>query len=203
MITAILWPLLPCINSVSLLYSIRSQTRVNIMAEGIFWKSNYGAVITPDLTVQEKELRDLFVKEFLFDHDPTAACIRCGFLEAYAQQYAIQFMGESYVRKQIAEQSKNGTPIGEDKVQDEQTKQTVLSSLFREANYRGAGSSHGSRVAALAKLATILGMDAPSKMEQTITHKGGVMAVPGIANMDEWEKQATANQSKLMNEAEK
>jgi len=172
------------------------------MTNGVFWKSNYGDVVAPDLTAPDKELRDLFVKEFLFDFDPTAACIRCGFLDEYAQQYAIQFMGEPYVRKQIAEQSQNGKAIGEDKVQDASTKQNVLTSLFREANYRGAGASHGSRVAALAKLATILGMDAPTKMEQTITHRGGVMAVPGIASIDDWEKQATANQDKLMSEAE-
>ena len=175
---------------------------VNIMTNGIFWKSTYGEAVTPELNAADTELRDLFVREFLFDFDPVAACLRCGFLESYAQQYAQQFMGESYVRKQIAEQSKKGSPVGEDKEKDEATKQHVLTSLFREANYRGPGASHGSRVAALAKIATIMGMDAPTKMEQTITHKGGVMAVPGIASIEDWEQKATENQSKLMSEAE-
>ena len=172
------------------------------MTNGLFWKNGYSGSIAPDMTPADKELRDLFAREYLFDFDPKAACIRCGFLEQYALQYAQQFMGESYVQNKIASLSKVGKAIGEDKEHDQQTKQAVLTSLFREANYRGAGSSHGSRVAALAKLASILGMDAPTKMEQTITHKGGVMAVPGIAGLDEWEAKAVESQSKLTNEAE-
>lgn len=172
------------------------------MTNGLFWKNGYSGSIAPDMTPADKELRDLFAREYLFDFDPKAACIRCGFLEQYALQYAQQFMGESYVQNKIASLSKVGKAIGEDKEHDQQTKQAVLTSLFREANYRGAGSSHGSRVAALAKLASILGMDAPTKMEQTITHKGGVMAVPGIVKIDEWEAQAVASQTKLTQEAE-
>lgn len=171
------------------------------MTTGVFWKSNYGGQVTSDLTAQEKELRDTFVREYLIDFDPIAACIRCGFLEQYASQYAMQFMGETYVRKQIAHVS---TTVGDidEKTKTEQNKQLILTSLFREANYRGAGASHGSRVAALAKLASIHGMDAPTKMEQTINHKGGVMAVPGIAAIDDWETQAVSSQAKLTSEAE-
>lgn len=171
------------------------------MTNGVFWKSNYGNEITSDLTAQEKELRDLFVREFLTDFDEVAACIRCGFLDSYAKQYAIQFMGETYVRRRIIELSHD---VGEkdDKAKKAETEQRIITSLFREANYRGAGASHGARIAALSKLASLHGMDAPTKMEQTILHKGGVMAVPGIATCDDWEAQAVASQEKLTSEAE-
>lgn len=172
------------------------------MSEGIFWKSRYGAEVSPDLTNQEKELRDAFVKEFLLDHDAYAAAIRVGFQEQFATQYASQFMGETYVRKRIMEMS-HEVPEQEDK-QDKAIKQKqIIASLFREANYRGSGASHGARIAALAKLASLHGMDQPTKVEQTINHKGGVMAVPGIAAIDDWETQAMATQEKLTADAEK
>ena len=171
------------------------------MSEGVFWKSRYGDHVTPDLTAQERELRDLFVREYLVDFDSKAAAIRCGFVETYAEQYAAQFMGETYVRKRITELS-HSTEEKDDKTKAEETKQRIITSLFREANYRGPGSSHGARIAALSKLASLHGMDAPTKMEQTITHKGGVMAVPGVASIDTWESQAMVTQEKLTSEAE-
>lgn len=171
------------------------------MTNGVFWKSGYGDQVTPDLTAQEKELRDLFVREFLTDFDEVAACIRCGFLDSYAKQYAIQFMGETYVRRRIVELSRDIGNV-DNKEKTAETKQVIITSLFREANYRGSGASHGARIAALSKLASLHGMDAPTKLEQTILHKGGVMAVPGIASCGDWEAQAMASQEKLTSEAE-
>ena len=167
---------------------------------GLFWKNCYGGEVSADLTKQEQELRDLFVTEYLLDYDAYAAALRVGFQEQYAHQYASQFMGESYVRKRIAEIT-HGAPENE-KEWKEATQRKIVASMFREANYNGPGSSHGARVAALSKLASLFDMDKPSKVEQTITHKGGVMAVPGIASIDEWEKQALASQEKLTSEAE-
>ena len=40
-------------------------------------------------------------------------------------------------------------------------------------------------------------------MSETINHKGGVMAVPGIAAIDDWEAQAMKTQEKLTADAEK
>lgn len=171
------------------------------MTSGVFWKAKYGDQICEDLTAQEKELRELFVREYLEDYDEKAACIRCGFTENYAAQYAAQFMGEMFVRKRIIELSKD-VKKKDDETCKEQSRQQILSSLFREANYRGPGASHGSRVAALSKLASLFGMDAPTKVEQTIEHKGGVMAVPGIASVESWEQQAIVSQQKLTSEAE-
>lgn len=167
---------------------------------GLFWKDCYGGEVSADLTKQEKELRDLFVAEYLLDHDSFAAAIRVGFQEQYARQYSMQFMGESYVRRRIAELM-HAAPHDK-KEYEEETKRKIIASMFREANYRGPDSTHGARVAALAKLASLFDMDKPAKIEQTITHQGGVMAVPGIASIDDWEKQALESQEKLTSEAE-
>ena len=40
------------------------------------------------------------------------------------------------------------------------------------------------------------------KVEQTVQHRGGVMMVPGIANIEDWEAQAMASQEKLTHEAD-
>lgn len=169
-------------------------------SNGVFWRSGYGGEVAEDLTQQERELRDLFVQEYLLDHDSYAAAIRVGFQEQYAHQYAQQFMGESYVRKLISDLQHQAPE--DPKAFEEETKRKIVASLFREANYRGPGSGHGARVAALAKLASLFDMDKPTKVEQTITHRGGVMAVPGIASLDAWEAQAVASQEKLTSEAE-
>ncbi len=171
------------------------------MSEGFFWKSKYGDQVTPDMTGQERELRDLFVREYLVDFDSKAAAIRCGFVESYAEQYAVQFMGETYVRKRITELS-HSTEEKDDAEKEAATRQRILTSLFREANYRGPGSSHGARIAALSKLASLHGMDVPTKVEQTINHKGGVMTIPAVGSLAEWEEQAMASQEKLVSEAE-
>lgn len=171
------------------------------MSGGVFWKQRYGEQIEQDLSSCEKALRDEFARQYLLDYDPKAAAIRCGFNAVYADQYAKSFMEEPYTRQKISELSVVA-PEKDKQVSAEDMKHRITMSLFREANYRGAGSSHGARVSALSKLASINGLDAPIKTEQTVTHRGGVMAVPGIVSIDEWERVALASQEKLSSEAE-
>jgi hypothetical protein len=123
----------------------------------------------PPLSVSEKEIRDKFVAQYLFDHDYVAATIRLGFDETVAAEYGRRFAYDPYVQRRIAE-SMQADPHDDDAVVAQQ-RRVVLSSLFREANYKGHGSSHGARVAALAKLSAIHGMEAPTRTE--VNHKGG------------------------------
>lgn len=55
------------------------------------------------LTKQEKALRQRFVAEYLADYDAIDAAIRLGYQEAFAQQYAKQFLTEPYTLKLIKE----------------------------------------------------------------------------------------------------
>lgn len=151
-----------------------------------------------EYTLSEKALRDFFIKQYLTDYDAFAAAIRCGFSPALAPQYSQKFMLEPYVLRQIKSIELEGN--GKNETEERNAlKQKVISGLVRESHYNGAGSSHAARVAAFSRLAQILGLDAEQK-NQGIS--GGVMVVPEIANVDDWENIAAAQQEKLRNDAQ-
>jgi hypothetical protein len=132
------------------------------------------AAMEPPLSDKEKQLRNLFVDEYLVDYDAIAAAQRCGFQASFAKDYAIKFMNESYVRKRIEEVKHTNV---DPKKADEFDKARIRAVLMKEAhNQYTTGSA---RVAAAAKLAAIL-------------------VVPAIANIDEWEAVAMASQAKLV-----
>lgn len=172
------------------------------MEEGMFWNSgSSGEVISP-LTEDQKALRMRFVQEYLKDHDYYGAAIRIGFLPQFAQQYAKEFADDPFVRSRIDYEMTRELTKEEQAEHERVMKRRVDALLLKQAGYVGPGASHGARVSALSKLASIYGMDAPTKVEQTVQHRGGVMMVPGIASIEEWEAQAMASQAKLTSEAE-
>lgn len=154
--------------------------------------------LDPELPPQQKALRDLFVSEYMIDFDAVAACMRCGYGRQFAREFAIKFMDESYVQQRI-------TAIKYQKVEPrdelEFNQKRIKAALMFEAHYRGPGSSHAARVNALAKLAAMNGLDMPRKLEATVQHRGGVMAVPGISKLDDWEREASASQDQLVENA--
>lgn len=172
------------------------------MSSGMFWKNGATNEIMTELTPQEKDLRDMFVVEFLKDHDYRNAAIRIGFLPAYADQYAAEFAVDSYVKKKIDVEMTR--PLSDEEAAEHKRAmiRRTEALLLKQAGYAGPGASHGARVSALSKLASIYGMDAPTKVEQTIQHKGGVMMVPGVASIEDWEAAAISSQEKLTQEAE-
>ena len=152
------------------------------------------------LTAPERSLRDKFVQEYLIDYDALQAAIRVGYSKSLAKQYATRFMLEPYTLQQI--RLREAGPLDET---PDAAKQRVMVGLYREANYRGVGCSQSARVAALAKLAAIHGMDAPTKRINEITGPdgqplgaGGIFVVPGIMTTEEWEKQAADQQAALV-----
>jgi len=138
-------------------------------------------------------LRTEFVKLYLEIRSPYDACIKLGFMEAYAMDWAKQFMGEGVVRRLIAEAD---AAEDSDKASDDR-KRKYRTWMEREATNRGADSSHGSRVTAISHLMKMEGMEAPREITATVEHKGGVMMVPQITNPNEWGKHAAASQSAL------
>ena len=168
------------------------------MSENVagFWAEE---AMSQNLSAKERELRDKFVEEYLIDFDQTAAAIRIGFSASFAQTYAEKFMTEPYVRKKISDMQ---TAMAEDeKIEADLDRRRIRAALMREAHYRGPGSSHSARVSALAKLATIRDMDAPTKIKADLSLRGGVMMVPAIANLEEWEKAAQASQTNLQKDS--
>lgn len=149
---------------------------------------------------RQKALLDLFISEYLIDFDAVDAAQRCGFQREFAIQYSKQFMDSPYVKRRVKELQLMKVDESQDA---EFNKARIKSALIREAHYMGPGSSQSARVAALAQLAKLYGMEAPKKTEATVTHRGGVMAVPGIASMDEWEAAAESSQRDLVSDARK
>lgn len=115
------------------------------------------------LTKQEKALRQRFVAEYLADYDAFGAAIRLGYQEAFAQQYAKQFLTEPYTLKLIKEkEAEFGILTAED-----QHRKKIVAGLYREAHSRF--NSGSARVAALTQLAKIIGIEAPVKSEVKLT----------------------------------
>jgi hypothetical protein len=88
--------------------------------------------LSDTLTKQEKATRDRFVEQYLIDYEPVSAVIRLGYQEAFAQQYAKQFMTESYTLKKIAEREQ---ALGIDK-EEERHRKRIVAGLYREAHSR-------------------------------------------------------------------
>lgn len=151
-----------------------------------------------EMSPREKALRDMFVSEYLVDFDEVRAAQRCGFAHQFAVEYARKFMEEAYVQQRINQVKY--TKLDE-RAEEEYNHARIKAALMAEAHYKGPGSSHSGRVAALGKLMSVYGMEAPKKIDATVQHRGGVMAVPGIANLDDWEQQASASQDQLAEHA--
>lgn len=152
------------------------------------------------LTTSEMALRDKFVKEYLKDYDAYAACIRIGYAAAFAKEFCVRFMQETYVLNKI-KQVEIAPP--EEDLDETVQRRKVYASLWREANTFGLGSSQSARVAALAKLSAFLGMDAPTRSQQELTGKdgqplgAGVLVIPGVMTAEQWAEQAEAQQAEL------
>lgn len=114
------------------------------------------------LTKQERALRQRFVEQYLVDYDAYSAAIRLGYQEAFAQQYAKQFMSEPYTLNRIAEREAEMGILTE----EDQHRKKIVAGLYREAHSRF--NSGSARVAALTQLAKIIGIEAPVKTEQQV-----------------------------------
>lgn len=162
-----------------------------------FWSEE---AMAPDLSQSEKDLRNRFVTEYLLDYDQTASALRVGFGEGFAATYAAKFMEEPYVQQRIKQMENRF--VDDPDAEQEETKRRIRAALLKEAYYTGPGASHAARVNALSKLAVMHDMDAPTKIKAEVENRGGVMMVPGIADVAEWGKAAELAQRKLQDEAE-
>lgn len=72
----------------------------------------------PQLNEREIAVRDLFVTEYMKDNDPYRACIRMGFLAAFAPDQAKVFMNDGYVLRKLAYlQQQAQSPNDQDKAE--------------------------------------------------------------------------------------
>lgn len=157
------------------------------------------AAMMPELSDRERALRDLFVREYFVDYNPFAACLRCGFMRSFAQEYAEKFMGEPYVRQQLAIMEQTAPlPNAGNKDADDFNRQRIVQGLFREAHNMTSNAS--ARVSALKELAEIYKLKEPVKAPEPKGKKarGGIIQIPAIADVTQWEDVAVVTQEKLV-----
>lgn len=111
-------------------------------------------VLEDGLTDDEKSLRDLFIDYYLQSYDPVRAAISCGFLANLAGDFGHGFLKEGYVRRRISELEQE---VSKDR--DAIDSNRIRAMLFEQATYYGPGNSHGARVAALGKLASLININ--------------------------------------------
>lgn len=154
------------------------------------------------LTQDEMNIREQVVREYLYDYSWTKACLRCGFRAEFAADNAERFSKDPYciwrVKELAREKGLNPNPEVRAAIID-QDKVDIMNALKKEAHYYGPGSSQAARVSALGKLAQLMGMEPPKAVKAEITTPG-VMVVPGIAKIDDWEAVAEAAQKKLQDD---
>lgn len=154
-------------------------------------------VMESGMSPGEKALRDKFVNEYLVDFDEYRAALRVGLLPSVAATYSKQLMNDGYVQREIARLQREQQ--SDPKSQQERDRELTLNTL-RQAMQNGP---YASRVAAARQMSAIHGFDAPIKTQNETTHRGGVMMVPEIANVEEWQKAAQTSQEKLVEETQK
>lgn len=126
---------------------------------GLFWQNEYEGEIGPELSSVEKQLRDLFIQNYMIDYDGYTAAIRCGFTANFAEQYAREFLGESYVQNEIARlRSVDNFSEEEQLAQD----RALISNTLRQACNNGP---YASRVAAAKALAEVRGLSKPQGVD--------------------------------------
>jgi hypothetical protein len=150
-------------------------------------------------------MADRFVLQYLRDFNATQAYIRtrCENEPEYEPariETAIQQGYEMTRWPYVAQRIQEALEQAEEK--NIVTRSEILHGLKREAVYHGPGASHSARVGGWGKLASIMGMD-QKQVERGLAMRGGIMVVPAVEELDDWEKRAQAAQAALKEEVRK
>jgi hypothetical protein len=155
------------------------------------------AMMEPELSEREKALRDKFCEEYIKDENEYKACSRVGFAAAFVPEMAKLFMRESYVTKKIRAMQEEQLHGPEKDAK--QTARDIAISVYKEValNKFEKGAA---RVAAASGLVNLHGIAAPTKSQVDVNHRGGVLMVPAIASLNDWESIAMATQRGLVSD---
>lgn len=138
-----------------------------------------------------KRLREKFVREYIKDFNGSEAMRRMGYKHSAVHVHASKFLRHPYtqwfLRKLMDEMDEKSIV----------NRNIVLLGLVREANERGPDSTHSARVSAFKTIARCLGMEVHKVDGKIAIEGGGVLAVPLVGSVEDWEKLSTAAQAKL------
>lgn len=154
-------------------------------------KERFESLTEDNISFKQKVFCDKFINEYLHDFNAPMAWIRAGGPVASATTGGYKTLKMQYTQNQLR--------IVRELMDEEHmvTRADVVFGIKQEANYHGLDGSSSARVRAWGLLAKIKGMEAPVKQELEVTHKGGVMVVPMVNNILDWEQQAAISQDAL------
>lgn len=153
-----------------------------------------------NLSPADKVERARFVNEYFKDFDWVNAAIRNGCESLMeAQEIAQEYKYDTYVLNLI-EDRKAKMQLDSDKF-IQAAKRHVINTLLQQASGNVPGSTQNGTIAAATQLSKLLGME-PDKNTNVNVQHSGVMAVPGIASIEDWEQAATDCQEKLVQDTQ-
>lgn len=164
-------------------------------------KRSYSRAITKDVTARlTKDVAIALAREYVKHGDMRHALILTGFADEDTSPSQMSKMA-TRVR-----QSRNFAEAFDHIVTkfDEHemlTRDRVLAGLFLEASDRFGPTSAAARVSAWSKLATLIGMDFDAKrtddFQKELAAPGGVLMVPFVSSIEQWEQSAMSQQAQL------
>jgi hypothetical protein len=110
-----------------------------------------------DIMVREK-----FIGQYIIDFDPVQACLRMGYGDAAAKQVSSSYMQDAYVLNRI-EYEKDRLGVSTDA---EMHRRRLVAGLYRIASDRKVSAT--AQVSAYGQIAKILGLEAPTKIDNTV-----------------------------------
>jgi hypothetical protein len=154
-----------------------------------FWLDEVEA--KEDLSEVEKSLHDKFFAEFLHDFDIQKAAMRIGFSPDGARKHGPELYCSEYVQNLLKDFYSNEKNVQKADV-------TLVKMTLRDVMVNGSDKD---RISAANQMKGILGIDAPLKTQQIgAGHMGGILRLPAVANLNEWEKIAERHQKAVMTE---
>lgn len=151
------------------------------------------ATMEPEPTDDERKLYDLFVQQYLLDGSTTLAASRCGFQAGFAEEWGKELFRKSYVQRQIVAL---GQLRKQDTQQDAEYDHSMSISVLRSIATNPM-ARESARVAAVRQIAAMRGFNAPIKTQNDDGARGGLVFLPGVISLDEWEAEARASQDAL------
>lgn len=150
------------------------------------------AAMEPAPTEREMQLFELFCQEYLIDRNATLAASRCGFMAEMAEEYGKRLFRKSYVQKRLKVLRSLDVTTTSNVEYDRALTVDVCRAVASDPSVKGSA-----RIAAVRELSSIRGFHAPVKSQVDVNSRGGIVMLPGIASLDDWERAAQASQSAL------
>lgn len=143
------------------------------------------------LSQEQVNLRQRFVSEYLRDMDALKACLRLGYSISYAKDSAKNLLHDPYVQYLLAAKNDSPQSSKEQYSTNITAKNQAKAALMAIIN---SGYDEKAKVAAL-KLKFQLDRE---EQNASGVESSGVMIVPGIDSVADWERTAMHTQEKLM-----